>query len=79
MNFEPNEEGIRRMTEQICQRVQAIVNDTVQETRDDDLDTAVDTLHQRLNAVGGLYFDRDWAQNTVVTLRRGDSLQITIQ
>jgi hypothetical protein len=77
MNIEMNEYGIHALYEPIGAQVQQIVNDTVQETSSDDLDTAVDTLHERLTAAG-LELDRDWARNAVETLRRGDDLRIEL-
>lgn len=78
-NFEINEDGIRALYEQIGAQVQQIVNDTVRDTMNDDLHAAVDTLHQRLNAVDGLEFDRSWSQNAIETLRRGDNLTIELR
>ena len=47
-------------------------------TADEDLETAVTTLHLVLNTIPGLEFDRAWAQEAVETLRRGDPLEIQI-
>lgn len=77
-NFEPNKAGIQALHEQIGEQIRTIVNDTAQETADQDLDVAVDTLHQRLNDVEGLNFERSWAQHAVETLRRGENLTINL-
>jgi hypothetical protein len=78
-SFKINEDGIRAHDEQISAQVQQIVNDTVGDPMDDELDVAVDTLHQRLNAVDGLEFDPAWAQNAIEILRRGDDLTIELR
>jgi hypothetical protein len=76
--FEPDESGMKAFLDHIGEQVRSTVDDTVLETTDQDLDTAVDTLHARLNAIPGLEFDRDWAQTAVETLRRGEPLEIQI-
>ena len=76
--FDASEEGMRAFLEHIAERVRATVDDTVAETSGADLDAAVDLLHQRLNAIPGLDFDRDWAQQAVETLRRGEPLEIQV-
>ena len=77
-HFEPDEAGMKAFLEHIGEQVRATVDDTVAETKDEDLDAAVDALHARLNAIPGLEFDRDWAQTAVETLRRGEPLEIQI-
>ncbi len=76
--FEPDEAGMKAFLDHIGERVRATVDDTVLETVDQDLDSAVDVLHARLNAIPGLEFDREWAQQAVETLRRGEPLEIQI-
>lgn len=77
-SFEFNDDAINEIMEQIGEQIRTIVNNTVQETADLDIATATDTLHERLNAVDGLSFDREWAQHAVETLRRGDDLNIEL-
>ncbi len=76
--FETTPEGMKAFLDHIGAQVRTVVDDTVAETAGDDVDTAVDTLHGRLNDIPGLEFDRDWAQQAVETLRRGEPLEIQI-
>lgn len=78
MDFNFDNAAFDRMRQQLGEQIRNVVNTTVRETADDDLDHATDVLHQRLNAMDGLQFDRAWSQNAVETLRRGDDLQINI-
>lgn len=77
-DFNPDEAGIRRLLEEIGQQVRQVVQETVDETHNQSLESAVVLLHHRLNGIQGAGFDRDWAQNAVETLRRGDDLEINI-
>ena len=76
--FEADEAGMKAFLEHIGERVRATVDETVAESAGQDLDTAVDLLHRRLNEIAGLEFDREWAQQAVETLRRGEPLEIQI-
>ncbi len=76
--FDPDDAGIKSFLEHIGALVRETVDDTAAETADQDLSTAVDTLHERLNQIVGLEFDRDWAQTAIETLRRGEPLEIQI-
>ncbi len=76
--FDPSEDGMQAFLEHIGERVRSTVDDVVAHTADEDLETAVTTLHLALNTIPGLEFDRAWAQEAVETLRRGDPLEIQI-
>ena len=56
----------------ISRQVGDIVNEIVFATVDDDVESAIDKLHARLQRVNGVTFDRSWAERAVVTMRRGD-------
>ncbi|SDT09824.1 hypothetical protein SAMN04488570_3519 [Nocardioides scoriae] len=76
--FDPSEDGMKSFLDHIGARVKSAVDDVVAHTIDEDLETAVSTLHAVLNTIPGLEFDRAWAQEAVETLRRGDPLEIQI-
>ena len=81
MTFEPNAEGLQELYNQLGNRVREAVNETARDTADQDLESAVDLLHARLNGIGGYSFPRGWSQNALVEelLRRGDKLEIRLQ
>lgn len=79
MTFEPNPDAIREVYQQIGDRVREVVNETARETADQDLDRAVDLLHARVNGIKGLSLPREWSQDALETLRRGDHLEIRLQ
>ena len=76
--FETTQEGMKAFLDHIGAQVRTVVDDTVAETAGADLEAAVDTMHARLNEIPGLEFDREWAQQAVETLRRGEPLEIQI-
>lgn len=76
--FETTPEGMKAFLDHIGAQVRTVVDDTVAETAGAELDAALETLHVRLNEIPGLDFDRDWAQQAVETLRRGEPLEIQI-
>ncbi len=76
--FESTQDGMKAFLDHIGELVRTVVDDTAAETAGDDLETAVDLMHSRLNDIPGLDFDRVWAQEAVETLRRGEPLEIQI-
>ncbi len=76
--FDSTPDGMKAFLDHIGELVRTAVDDSVAETAGEDLDTAVDHLHARLNDIPGLEFDRPWAQEAVETLRRGEPLEIQI-
>lgn len=68
------EEELGDVAEQIRVQVQA----TAEQLEDLDVATAVDLLLQRLNAIEGVAFERDWAVQVVEGLRRGDDVHIEL-
>ena len=79
MTYEPNVEGLNELGSQIGDRVREVVNETARETAEQDLDAAVDLMHVQLNGIQGLSLGREWSQNALVTLRRGDDFEIRLQ
>ncbi|MCW2783700.1 MAG: hypothetical protein JWP74_217 [Marmoricola sp.] len=63
----------------IGRQVSDIVNEVVLATADEDVETAIDKLHTRLQRVNGTTFDRLWAQRAVETMRRGDVWKVIIK
>ena len=78
MSQTPDPQIDPQVYQRIAQDVQRIITDAVNETMDADLETAIDTLHERLNAVEGMDFNRAWCQQTVEALRRGDAVRIQV-
>ncbi len=62
----------------IAEQVQVQLQATAAQLEDLDVATAVDLLLQRLNAIEGIEFERDWAVQVVEGLRRGDDVQIEL-
>ncbi|MFL6160159.1 MAG: hypothetical protein ACJ72D_29070 [Marmoricola sp.] len=60
-------------------QVSDIVNEIVLATADEDVETAIDKLHARVQRVNGVSFDRAWAKRAVETMRRGDVFKIIIR
>lgn len=63
----------------IERQVRDIVNEIVLATLDEDVETAIDKLHARLQRVNGATFDRLWAKRAVETMRRGDVFKIILK
>ena len=67
-----NNPGDDKRRARIGRQVSDIVNEIVLATTDDDVEVAIDKLHERLQRVSGQSFDRNWAKRAVETMRRGD-------
>jgi hypothetical protein len=78
VEFQFDDDAIRRMVEGIGGRIRDIVQATAEETADQDIERATSLLHRRLNALDGMEMSRDWCRNALETLRRGDELVIEI-
>ena len=64
--------------ESISQQIAVAVQSVAERLEDLDVATAVDLMLERLNAIEGVEFERDWALQVVEGLRRGDEVTIEI-
>ena len=75
---EPEDEWTEEELAAIAEQVQVQLQATAAQLDDLDVATAADLLLQRLNAIEGIEFERDWAVQVVEGLRRGDDVQIEL-
>lgn len=73
-----DEEWTDEELEALGQRLQEIVQSTVEETGDLTVEQAAARLQSRLDEIEEVSFDREWATEVVEALRRGDDVTIEL-